>query len=194
FIGHSLGNIIIRSALTRPEMKPFLDNLHTFLSLSGPHLGTLYNSSGLVNMGMWFMQKWKKSGSLLQLGMKDAADLRETFLYKLSKKSGLEHFKNVLLFGSSQDRYVTSHSARIELCKSAVRDASLQGAVYREMVKNILQPIVEKPDVNLVRYDVHHALPSNPNSLIGRTAHIALLDSELFIEKFLVVCGLKYFS
>ncbi|XP_076368045.1 protein FAM135A-like isoform X2 [Tachypleus tridentatus] len=194
FIGHSLGNIIIRSALTRPEMKPYLNSLHTFLSLSGPHLGTLYNSSGLVNMGMWFMQKWKKSGSLLQLGMRDAADLQETFLYKLSKKPGLEYFKNVLLFGSSQDRYVPSHSARIELCKTAVKDTSVQGAVYREMVKNILQPILDKPHVNFIRYEVHHALPSNPNSLIGRTAHIAVLDSELFIEKFLVVCGLKYFS
>lgn len=51
FVGHSLGNIIIRSALTRPQMKFLLPRLHTFLSLSGPHLGTLYNSSGLVNMG-----------------------------------------------------------------------------------------------------------------------------------------------
>lgn len=51
FIGHSLGNIIIRSALTRPEMKPYLGCLCTFLSLSGPHLGTLFNNSGLVNMG-----------------------------------------------------------------------------------------------------------------------------------------------
>ncbi|KAJ8966763.1 hypothetical protein NQ317_016974 [Molorchus minor] len=40
-----------RSALTRPQMKFLLPRLHTFLSLSGPHLGTLYNSSGLVNMG-----------------------------------------------------------------------------------------------------------------------------------------------
>jgi hypothetical protein len=54
FVGHSLGTIIIRSALTRPQMRPLLPKLHTFLSLSGPHLGTLYNSSGLVNMGMDF--------------------------------------------------------------------------------------------------------------------------------------------
>ena len=51
FVGHSLGTIIIRSALARPQMRPLLPKLHTFLSLSGPHLGTLYNSSGLVNMG-----------------------------------------------------------------------------------------------------------------------------------------------
>lgn len=54
FVGHSLGTIIIRSALARPQMKPFLGKLHTFLSLSGPHLGTLYNSSGLVNAGKYF--------------------------------------------------------------------------------------------------------------------------------------------
>lgn len=194
FIGHSLGNIIIRSALVRPQMKPLLKKLHTFLSLSGPHLGTLYNSSGLVNMGLWFMQKWKKSGSLLQLSMKDATDIRRTFLYKLSQKPGLEYFRNILLFGSAQDRYVPIHSARIELCKAAVKDTSTQGAAYRDMVHGLLQPVARNPNINFVRYDVHHALPNTANSLIGRAAHIAVLDSELFIEKFLTVCGLKYFK
>ncbi|XP_075225042.1 protein FAM135A isoform X2 [Lycorma delicatula] len=193
FIGHSLGNIIIRAAIARPQMKHLLPRLHTFLSLSGPHLGTLYNNSGLVNMGMWFMQKWKKSGSLLQLALRDAADVRQTFLYRLSQRCHLSHFKHLLLCGSSQDRYVPLHSARIELCKAAVKDISSLGAVYREMVQNILYPIIGKPEVTLVRYDVHHALPNTANSLIGRAAHIAVLDSELFIEKFLVVTGLKYF-
>ena len=51
FVAHSLGTIIVRSALARPQMRPLLPRLFTFLSLSGPHLGTLYNTSGLVNMG-----------------------------------------------------------------------------------------------------------------------------------------------
>lgn len=51
FVAHSLGTIIVRSALSRPALRPILSRLHTFLSLSGPHLGTLFNSSGLVNMG-----------------------------------------------------------------------------------------------------------------------------------------------
>lgn len=51
FVGHSLGTIIIRAAIARPQMKHLLPKMHTFLSLSGPHLGTLYNNSGLVNMG-----------------------------------------------------------------------------------------------------------------------------------------------
>lgn len=53
FIGHSLGNIIIRAAISRQDfMKRWRDKLYTFLSLSGPHLGLAYNRSGLVNMGM----------------------------------------------------------------------------------------------------------------------------------------------
>lgn len=85
----------------------------------------------LRSVGMWFMQKWKKSGSLLQLCLRDTPNLRQCFLYKLSQRSTLHYFKNILLCGSSQDRYVPSHSARMELCKAAVRDNSCLGVVYR---------------------------------------------------------------
>ncbi|XP_034407130.1 protein FAM135A isoform X2 [Cyclopterus lumpus] len=193
FVGHSLGNLIVRSVLTRPRFKCYLSRLHTFLSLSGPHLGTLYNSSALVNTGLWFMQKWKKSGSLLQLTCRDNSDPRQTFLYKLSKKSGLQFFKNVLLVGSLQDRYVPYHSARIEMCKTALKDKQT-GSVYAEMIENLLLPVLQSQDCNLVRYDVIHALPNTANSLIGRAAHIAVLDSEIFLEKFFLVAGLKFFQ
>ncbi|KAM8738540.1 protein FAM135A isoform 2-T2 [Acanthopagrus schlegelii] len=193
FVGHSLGNLIVRSVLTRPRFKCYLSRLHTFLSLSGPHLGTLYNSSALVNTGLWFMQKWKKSGSLLQLTCRDHSDPRQTFLYKLSKKSGLQFFKNVVLVGSLQDRYVPYHSARIEMCKTALKDKQT-GPVYAEMIENLLLPVLQNKDCNLVRFDVIHALPNTANSLIGRAAHIAVLDSEIFLEKFFLVAGLKFFQ
>ncbi|XP_039995548.1 protein FAM135A [Xiphias gladius] len=193
FVGHSLGNLIVRSVLSRPRFKCYLSRLHTFLSLSGPHLGTLYNSSALVNTGLWFMQKWKKSGSLLQLTCRDHSDPRQTFLYKLSKKSGLQFFRNVVLVGSLQDRYVPYHSARIEMCKTALKDKQT-GTVYAEMIENLLLPVLQSKDCNLVRYDVIHALPNTANSLIGRAAHIAVLDSEIFLEKFFLVAGLKFFQ
>ncbi|XP_059373100.1 protein FAM135A-like isoform X2 [Carassius carassius] len=193
FVGHSLGNLIVRSVLARPRFKCYLSRLHTFLSLSGPHLGTLYNSSALVNTGLWFMQKWKKSGSLLQLTCRDHSDPRQTFLYKLSKKAGLQFFKNVVLVGSLQDRYVPYHSARIEMCKTALKDKQT-GPVYAEMIENLLLPVLQKKDCTLVRYDVIHALPNTANSLIGRAAHIAVLDSEIFLEKFFLVAGLKFFQ
>uniref|UniRef100_A0A8D0LAX5 Family with sequence similarity 135 member A n=1 Tax=Sphenodon punctatus TaxID=8508 RepID=A0A8D0LAX5_SPHPU len=193
FIGHSLGNLIIRSVLTRPRFKYYLNKLHTFLSLSGPHLGTLYNSSALVNTGLWFMQKWKKSGSLLQLTCRDHSDPRQTFLYKLSKKAGLHFFKNVVLVGSLQDRYVPYHSARIEMCKTALKDKQ-SGPIYAEMIQNLLLPVLQNKECNLVRYNVINALPNTADSLIGRAAHIAVLDSEIFLEKFFLVAGLKYFQ
>ncbi len=141
------------------------------------------------------MQKWKKSGSLHQLALKDATDIRRTFMYRLSQRSNLHLFRNVLLAGSTQDRYVPWHSARVEMCRAAARDASVTGAAYREMVDNVLGPVVARPEVTLARFDVHHALQSgSTNAIIGRAAHIAVLDSELFIEKFLIISVLKYFQ
>ncbi|KAG2464785.1 protein FAM135B [Polypterus senegalus] len=193
FIGHSLGNIIIRSVLTRPRFRYYLNKLHTFLSLSGPHLGTLYNNSALVSTGLWLMQKLKKSGSLLQLTFRDNTDPRKTFLYLLSQKPGLQYFKNVVLVASPQDRYVPFHSARIEMCRTALKDRST-GPVYAEMINNLLQPVIEAKECTLIRQNVFHALPNTANTLIGRAAHIAVLDSELFLEKFFLVTGLNYFK
>ncbi|KAK2834090.1 hypothetical protein Q7C36_014791 [Tachysurus vachellii] len=193
FIGHSLGNVIIRSVLTRPRFRCYLSKLHTFLSLSGPHLGTLFNNSTLVSTGLWLMQKLKKSGSLLQLTFRDHTDPRQTFLYTLSQKPGLQFFKNVVLVASPQDRYVPFHSARIEMCRSALRDRST-GPVYTEMINNLLQPLMDAPQCRVIRHNVFHALPNTANTLIGRAAHIAVLDSELFLEKFLLVAGLEYFK
>uniref|UniRef100_A0A6Q2XBI0 DUF676 domain-containing protein n=1 Tax=Esox lucius TaxID=8010 RepID=A0A6Q2XBI0_ESOLU len=193
FIGHSLGNVIIRSVLTRPRFRCYLVKLHTFLSLSGPHLGTLYNNSTLVSTGLWLMQKLKKSGSLLQLTCRDHADPRKTFLYLLSQKPGLQFFKNIVLVASPQDRYVPFHSARIEMCRTALRDRTT-GPVYTEMINNLLQPLVGAKDCRLIRQNVFHALPNTANTLIGRAAHIAVLDSELFLEKFFLVAGLNYFK
>ena len=47
----------------------------------------------MLAAGMWFMQKWKKSGSLLQLSLKDHVNPRESFIYKLSQKPGKFNLK-----------------------------------------------------------------------------------------------------
>ena len=39
-------------------------------------------------LGLWFMQKWKKSDSLLQLSLHDHPDPRQTFIYRLSQSEG----------------------------------------------------------------------------------------------------------
>jgi len=95
FIGHSMGGIIIRAAL--PYLEDYKKLMYTYISLSSPHLGYMYNSSKIIDAGMWVLKKWKGSESLRQIGMSDSPNPEETFLYKLSKKPGLEWFKNILL-------------------------------------------------------------------------------------------------
>lgn len=59
FIGHSLGGLIIRSALR--FLDEFKDKMYTFLTLSSLHLGYIYNSSKIIDAGIWFLKRWKKS-------------------------------------------------------------------------------------------------------------------------------------
>jgi len=184
FIGSSLGNIVIRCLLTRPKMAPYLSLLHTFISICGPHLGTTHVNS-LVGTGMWVLRKWYKSQSLLQLSLKDASSSRETFLYHLSLCPSFEYFKNVLLVASHQDKYVPFHSARLQ-------PHSGHDQIVSEMIHNLLQPM-ERANVNLVRYNIDHILPLTSSSIIGRAAHVAMLDNMAFVEKFIIIHCAKYF-
>ena len=188
FIGHSLGNIIIRSLVTRPELAGLQQKFHLFLSICGPHLGTRYQN-GIVSMGMWAVRKWYNSKSLLQLSLKDAPNPRDSFLYHLSEAPSFEYFRHVVLLSSPQDKYVPYHSA---LIAASTQDGSLQSSLSLEMMQNILTPLREGK-VNLVRISVDHSLPASANSVIGRAAHIAMLDNDLFIEKFVSVHLSQYF-
>ena len=188
FIGHSLGNIIVRSLVTRQEFSRYLPRLHLFFSICAPHLGTRLQN-GIVSMGMWAVRKWYNSTSLLQLSLKDAPNPRDSFLYHLSEAPTLESFKHVVLLSSSQDKYVPHHSAKLS-CLS--KDGSLQSTLSLEMMQNILEPLRERK-INLVRISVDHCIPTSPNSIIGRAAHIAMLDSELFIEKLVLLHLVQYF-
>ena len=119
FIGHSLGGVIIRSSLMYlQDLKP---KLHTFMTLSSPHLGYIHGGSKLVSTGMWFLKRWKKSRCLQQLAMQDNNDLKSTVMYRLSEHEGLSWFKNILLLSSYQDSYAPFDSARIQVNKGYQR-------------------------------------------------------------------------
>jgi triacylglycerol esterase/lipase EstA (alpha/beta hydrolase family) len=57
FIAHSLGGIITRSAIQ--VLEEHKDKFHNFITLSSPHLGYMYNSSTIIDAGMWFLKTWK---------------------------------------------------------------------------------------------------------------------------------------
>ena len=71
----------------------FKRSLYTFLGVAGPHLGLEYNDSTLINLGLWIGLKTMRHprNSLHQMAMKDQPDLRQTYLYDLSKQKGLLH-------------------------------------------------------------------------------------------------------
>jgi len=191
---HSFGAIIGRVALSRPDLEGLRPLLHTYVSFSGPHLGMLYGSNALVELGMWGLRRWKKAQCLTELSLKDKPEASETLLYRLSKQPVLGLFTNVLLVSSIEDRYVPHHSARVQLCEEAIHDVR-NGHIFASMVHNLLGPLSE---VNLVHVEIHFGDPPEDKILakldaaIGRTAHISFLDNKAFVEMF-VYTYLAYF-
>ena len=69
-IGHSMGGLIIRSAL--PRLEKHKDYFHSLITLSSPHLGYTYSSSALIDVGLWFMNTVKKCTSIKEMNMTDS--------------------------------------------------------------------------------------------------------------------------
>ncbi|KAL6870917.1 hypothetical protein ACP4OV_014765 [Aristida adscensionis] len=185
FVGHSIGNIILRSALSEPKFEPFLKNLNTYMSISGPHLGYWYSSNSLFNSGLWIMKRLKGMQCMHQLTFSDESDPQNTFFYKLCKLKTLENFKNIILVSSPQDGYVPYHSARIDLCHASSSDNSKRGQVFTEMLNNCLDQI-RAPTSEMrvfMRCDVNFDQSTqgrNLNTMIGRAAHIEFLENDIY--------------
>ena len=90
--------------------------------------------------------------------MTDSENYQNTYLYKLSKKPGLEWFKKVVFLGSHQDLYVPYYSARIQKHKESILDEKGQvkkGKIHCNMADNILS----KAKGSIMRLDVNFCIP-----------------------------------
>nr|GMD31503.1 protein FAM135B-like [Ipomoea batatas]GMD36381.1 protein FAM135B-like [Ipomoea batatas] len=168
FVGHSLGNVIIRAALTESIMEPYLRYLYTYVSVSGPHLGYLYSSNSLFNSGLWVLKKLRGTQCIHQLTFSDDPDIENTFLYKLCK-----------------DGYVPYHSARIEMCQASLMDKTRKGILFMDMLNNCLEQMyTSSSELRVImRCDVNFDMSlqgRNLDTVIGRAAHIEFLDSDTF--------------
>ncbi|XP_074296521.1 uncharacterized protein LOC141626767 isoform X1 [Silene latifolia] len=187
FVGHSIGNVIIRTSLADSIMEPYLRFLHTYVSVSGPHLGYLYSSNPLFNSGLWLLRKLKNTQCINQLTLTDESELRNTFIFKLCQQKTLESFRNIILLSSPQDGYVPYHSARIELCPGSSTDFSKKGEIFVEMLNNCLDQI-RSPSIDhrvFMRCDVNFNMSShgkNLDTFIGRAAHIEFLETDIFAK------------
>ena len=117
--------------------------------------------------------------SLRQIGMTDNSDPKQTFLYKLSEKPGLEWFKHIVLLSSYQDQYAPFDSARIQICSMATKDTE-RGSVYIQMATNLLNKLEIEC---LYRVDINFMISEkNLDSFIGRTAHSQFLENKFYMN------------
>lgn len=147
FVGHSLGGIIVREALT--HLKSLRQFFFSFISLSVPHLGCRKNKSVLVSLGMKYLNKFRKDIVISQLQMDDAPNLEESFLYSLAARDCLHWFRNLVLVSSPQDFYVPYFSARIQAKKPTGNSKTDQ--VNYEMAQLIWKKVENEV---IVRLDV----------------------------------------
>jgi len=183
FIGYSLGGVIIRATLGL--LSEYKDYFHTFMSVSSPHMGCLFQSSSLVNMGMWIMKRMNESESLKQLLFCDSKNPRKSFLYELSKSPELKYFSHVVFLSCPQDTYSPYESARIEITDKMTGE---KRQILSEMAKNIVMDLR-----NVYRIDIGFVLENKGvDSVTGREAHIEYLDNDIFM-KILIYCNNEFF-
>ena len=175
FVGHSIGGVIIRTALHHKAMAPYLSKLHSFVTLSSPHVGHIF-SPNYVNTGLWLMKRWKKSLALEEISLTDAREYENSFMYRLAQAGGLQLFqKKVLLVSSHTDTYAPYHSARLEMCSAAVNDTGQAGHAYRAMLEHLWKGVTAQ---RVVKVDISFKFEETGlDTLIGRAAHIRFLDS-----------------
>ncbi|CAD8079622.1 unnamed protein product [Paramecium sonneborni] len=175
FIGHSLGGLIIRAAL--PELSEFKQSMHTYVSLASPHCGYASSESVLVDTGLMMIQKWNKCKTLEELSQRDHKDVKNTYIYNLSKADGLNWFNNVVVMSSFQDLYVPFHSAMVQKIENS-NDQRVQA--YNEIVSNILSKCGK-----IDRFDINFLINKKKlDKFIGRAAHIEFIDNLTLVKMF----------
>ncbi|VDK44763.1 unnamed protein product [Anisakis simplex] len=164
-----MGGVIVRRMIIKRQAAPIVPLLHAFLTLNSPHCGLLYNERA-ANWGISLVQWWKQSASMCQLTLRDAASLRNTLLYKLSRHGTFSKFKYVLLLGTYHDILVPHHSAVIEISKTIQKDTRIEGRIYEEMVRNINESIINSKETMLFKYTVVPSMAdaSRTSRIIGR--------------------------
>ncbi|CAD7971071.1 unnamed protein product [Amoebophrya sp. A25] len=184
FVGHSMGGLIVRSAL--PLLRPKYGNsFYSYITFSTMHLGLSYHENRLVEAGVWVLKKWRQSRALQQLSMSDYSnDLRESFLYKLSLQPGLNLFRHVVFVSSWQDQYAPFDSARAEVSEETQKRDDAFAQVIHEMASNLLGRVAPE---RLMRLSVNfHISEQSLDTIIGRAAHIQFLENQTLMKMIIV--------
>lgn len=140
FVGHSMGNLVIRAAIEAAPLAPYLPQFWAYVSAGGPHLGFLHHRNAPLNAGLFMLRRMYPASSLAQMCHADQPDPRNALLARLADPAcrGLGRFKHVVVLASPQDRYVPYFSSRLGWDPAAqggtggAVDSGLAGGAGRE--------------------------------------------------------------
>jgi hypothetical protein len=177
FICHSLGGIIAREAIS--HLLDYRHLFHAYVSLASPHLG-ITGASKHIKFGLWVSEIFVTYECVTQLKLQDETDFEDSFLFKLSKKQGLEYFEHVYFFASHQDTLVPYSSARMQVFKEDI-DRKQSSKIF-VLAQNTLENMYK----GVIRVDVDFNLNNSLDSFIGRTAHLAFISDKKFLRALVV--------
>lgn len=172
FIAHSLGGLIVRSAL--PFLSRYKSLFSFFVTLSTPHIGI---TNRLIEGGVFFLSLFKKSKVLEQLTLRDEYNLEDCELYRLASLDQIAWFKRVVLVGSNQDRYAPTITSIL---------AGNEGDLQPKLLHMRLMEYLSRTTCQTI--DVSFDIDESPtlDTLLGRAAHIKFLESPVLIELILL--------
>ena len=176
FLGFSFGGLIFRAAFE--HLKQYKDHFYSFITLASPHFGWIYSESKLFSMGIWAFSKVSSSPIVQQLRLGDSDNYKETALYKLSEKEGLNWFENILLWGSYQDNYSPLESSLMQYSNRLKQTKNYES--IKEMCRN-LHTMMKK--VHVYKTCVNLKISEQSiDTYIGRKAHIQYLENSDLIK------------
>ena len=174
FVWHSLGGLIARAAF--PHLQEFHCKFYSYWSLGSPHLG-IHNAQAHITIGAIFTEIFSLGNWITELRLADSYSIERTNLYNLSESKGFEHFEHIYFIASAQDTYSPYYSSRVQIFKD---DLELPNA---NMLINMNQNILNQCKNGVTRVDVNFNIQKNDfESLIGKTAHIMLLEYQPFLS------------
>lgn len=164
FFGHSMGGLIIRSAL--PNLKDYLNNLVTFVSHNTPHLGAKMNNKA-INMGANIYGKFFNSKSMMEMFGLD----NQNFIESVCKVKEFSYFKNVVFIFNYDDGYVQTYSSRVVL--NQMNNQASEKLLLNYFYENFKAS-------NLVRIGIScPGIIAGFDRFIGRGAHMFFLSDHL---------------
>eukprot|EP01060_Flectonema_neradi_P014804 TRINITY_DN2145_c2_g2_i1.p1 TRINITY_DN2145_c2_g2~~TRINITY_DN2145_c2_g2_i1.p1 ORF type:complete len:937 (+),score=137.10 TRINITY_DN2145_c2_g2_i1:112-2922(+) len=189
FIGHSMGTIVIRAAIQCQVMEKYLRYLHTFVSLSGPHLGVADAESVRVSSALWILSTVWQSANIKQLR------LDTPFLHSLSATDNIGMFKHVVLLSSDDDDFVSRQSATLDFGAAAGCRNPQKASLVEDMLRNLTMQLTLCTTV--LRFNVRFHPVGRPElstamqRAVGKSVHVAFLANPDFIHTF--VCLFRHF-